>query len=88
MTLLSDPGSRVTRDRRRRSSPVRALKLLIAVLKAKAELRRITRPEYGSIHDIPPHLRRDMGLPDDDPMTRRIYGTDPHLTILAYGRLK
>jgi len=88
MTLLSDRESRATRDRRRRSLPVRALKLLIAVIKAKAELRRITRPRRGDIADIPPHLRRDLGLPELDPQYQRIYGTDPKLTILAYGRLK
>ncbi|WP_395816850.1 hypothetical protein [Devosia sp.] len=88
MTLLSDPESRATRDRRRRSLPVRLLKTLIAVLKARAELRRITRPVRQDYREIPPHLRRDLGLPEDDPLYQRIIGTDPTLTILAYGRLK
>lgn len=87
MTLLSEPESRAKR-RPKRSRLLRSLHMLVAILQARRALRRITRPKRMRIADIPPHLRRDIGLTDADPLLSRINGTDPNFTLLAYARLK
>lgn len=84
MTLLSYSGSSARRGRLRRYRPVRALLMLIAVLQARAALARITRRRHGAISEIPPHLRRDLGLPEDD--GREFINNN--LSIMAYLRLK
>lgn len=87
MTLLNSPESSTKRVRRRRSRIVRAIQLAIAVFQARRALNRITRPRYGSIDDIPDHLRRDLGLPEAGPR----WPSDLHdnsVSILAYLRLK
>jgi hypothetical protein len=62
--------------------------MIVAILKARRALKRITRPKRMSIADIPPHLRRDIGLTDADPLLAQITGTDPNFTLMAYARLK
>lgn len=87
MTLLSEPESRAKR-RPKRSRLLCSLQMIFAILEARRALKRITRPKRMRIADIPPHLRRDIGLTDADPLLPRITGTDPNLTLLAYARLK
>lgn len=87
MTLLSQSESRAKR-RPRRWRIVRHIEMLIAIFQARRALARIIRPKRMPLSQIPPYLRRDLGLHDDDPMLPRIYGTDSNLTILAYARLK
>jgi hypothetical protein len=62
--------------------------MLIALLKARRALVRITRPKRQPISSIPPYLRRDLGLPEDDPMLGRPKGTYLLFTLLTYARLK
>ena len=61
MTLLDTALGGTKGVRRRRNSIVAAIELAIAVFQARRALARITRPRYGSIDDIPDHLRRDLG---------------------------
>jgi len=46
---------------------VLGLRSALAVLQARVALRRIVRSQslYG-LRDVPPHLRRDLGLPETD----------------------
>lgn len=46
----------------------RAVQWTIATLQARAALARIVRTQNSyRLDDIPPHLRRDLGLPELDP---------------------
>jgi len=87
MTLLDSPQSSTKGVRRRRNSIVAAIELAIAVFQARRALARITRPKYGSIDDIPDHLRRDLGFPEAGPRwPADLY--DHSTSILTYLRLK
>jgi hypothetical protein len=87
MTLLDSSESSTKGVRRRRNRIVAAIQLAIAVFQARKALARITRPKFGSIDDIPDHLRRDLGFPEAGPRwPGDVY--DPSTSILAYLRLK
>jgi len=86
MTLLDSPESRARGVRKRRNRLVSAILMAIAVFQARKALARITGPKYGSIDDIPDHLRRDLGLPEAGPHWPEPY--DGMTSILAYLRLK
>lgn len=86
MTLLDSPESGTKGVRKRRNRIVSAIQLAIAVFQARKALARITRPKYGSIDDIPDHLRRDLGFPEAGPYWPEPWdGTN---SILAYLRFK
>lgn len=85
MTLLSEDESRSKRGRRKRSPTLRALQMLLAILKARSALRRITRPRRTRLSDIPPYLRRDIGLPEVD---NRFDAVGIDIAIMTYLRLK
>ncbi len=87
MTLLSEPESRAKR-RPRRWRLFRSIQMLIAILRARRALARITRPKRQPISDIPPYLRRDLGLPEDGPLAGRRNGSDLLFILMAYARLK
>jgi len=86
MTLLDSSESSTKGVRRKRNSIVAAIQMAFAVLQARRALARITRPQRGSIDDIPDYLRRDLGLPEVGPGW--IEAVPAHIAILAHLRLK